>query len=43
MPTVPKGSCFTPVSGSRVGAGEFGPVRREVWEFSVSRFQVLHS
>ena len=27
----------------RVGAGEFGPVRPEVWEFSVSGFQVVKS
>ena len=27
----------------RVGDGEFGPVRPEVWEFSVSRFQVVRS
>ena len=27
----------------RVGAGEFGPVRPEVWEFSVSGFQVVNS
>ena len=27
----------------RVGSGEFGPVRREVWAFSVSGFQVVHS
>lgn len=27
----------------QVGAGEFGPVRAEVWEFSVSGFQVVKS
>ena len=27
----------------RVGAGEFGPVRPEVWAFSVSGFQVVNS
>ncbi len=27
----------------RVGAGEFGPVRSAVWEFSVSGFQVVKS
>ena len=27
----------------RVGAGKFGPVRPEVWEFSVSGFQVVKS
>ena len=27
----------------RIGAGEFAPVRPEVWQFSVSGFQVLRS
>ena len=27
----------------RIGDGEFSPVRQDVWQFSVSGFEVLHS